>query len=136
MPPEVISALGVASAFIIGILGWVTGWRTLQASKKKDEHARDEALFARYERGWTAADGRAERFGQRVDELSEKVEGLTEKVDEYRAELERFKAAISSAVAYIQRLLEILRLLGAAHPPIPRDIAHLFDEPADERGSV
>lgn len=133
MPPELISVLGTASVFIVGILGWLTGWRALQASRKKDEHARDESLFARYERGWNAADVRADRFGTRVDELSVRVETLTSKVDQYRSELERFKAAMSSAVAYIQRLLEILRTLGAAHPPIPANIAHLFEDTTVEK---
>lgn len=126
---EIVTLLGTASVFVIGILGWITASRTLKASKKKDAHDADQQLFERLERGAKWANEWAEGLEKKVDGLRDEVEGL-------RSELAQVKGWLGRLVAYIRFVQAAWARAnpGTPHPKIWPDIEHLIHDHEHGKG--
>lgn len=140
MPEQLVtialSVIGTAAVIFGAILTYRVGKRTVQATEKRDAHARDDALINQYRGSWEAEvearrNERAdrERLEQKFDELRDKVEAYRTEVRGLRNEVERFKRWLTAAVAYIRELLAWAATVThpVPHPPIPHEIADLIN---------
>lgn len=124
-----LTVLGTLGTVGVGAGTVAAARRTVKATEKRDAHARDDAMIARYREGWTFSDARAEKLEQRVDEYRKEQEKLREDVDALRTEVGSLRRWMDRLVAYILDLLDWAGRVShpTPHPPIPDDIAHLID---------
>lgn len=149
MSPETLQwVIGTAAVFIVGILGAITGWRALGATKRRDAHAANDALIVHYRGSWEAEIEARRHDREERERLADRVEGLHEKVDAQRteiegqreqlgavkAELELMKGRLLRLAAFIRHVLDEWAVLfpGVPHPAIWPDIVHLIDPRPNE----
>lgn len=144
----VVTAAGTAGTILIGILGWRVSHRTQKATERNMAHEQDDATFARVksiveilQSERDRIDAKHERAVERIERLederkAEQIERAADRreldemhrsVETLRGKVQRLEGRLIKAVNYIRDLLGLLAAQGIAHPPIPDEIAHLFD---------
>lgn len=137
----VVTAAGTAGTFLIGFLGWRVTHRTQQATERNQAHEQDDKTFSRVKdiaafstEKWQEAITRIdtleqERRRERAERLSDRreLEEMARSVETLRGKVQRLEGRLIKAVNYIRDLLALLGGQGIVPPPIPDEIAHLFD---------
>lgn len=137
----VVTAAGTAGTILIGVLGWRVSHRTQKATERNQAHEQDDRTFARmkdlvdlFDRKFTDASQRLttleqERETERQERAADRreLDEMHRSVETLRGKVSRLEGRLIKAVNYIRDLLSLLGMQGIAHPPIPDEIAHLFD---------
>lgn len=136
--------VAVASVLVTGLLGWAgiaLNRRAQRATERNQAHDQDDRTFARmkdlveiFDRKFTDASQRLtaiekERETERQERAADRVEldEMHRSVVALQGKVQRLEGRLIKAVTYIRDLLGLLVGQGIAHPPIPDEIAHLFD---------